>query len=65
MGVQWIQIDLGQAYSLNQVNVWHYFGDGRTYHDVIVKVSTTSDFSSGVTTVFNNDTNNSAAAEKK
>lgn len=60
VGAQWIQIDLGQNYSLNQVNVWHYFGDGRTYHDVIVKVSTTSDFSSGVTTVFNNDTNNSA-----
>lgn len=60
VGAQWIQIDLGQAYSLNQVNVWHYFGDGRTYHDVIVKVSTSADFSSGVTTVFNNDTNNSA-----
>ncbi len=59
-GAQWIQIDLGQVYNLNQVNVWHYFGDGRTYHDVIVKVSNSSTFSSGVTTVFNNDTNNSA-----
>jgi hypothetical protein len=60
VGAQWIQIDLGQNYNLNQVNIWHYFGDGRTYRDVIVKVSTTSNFSSGVTTVFNNDTNNSA-----
>jgi hypothetical protein len=59
-GVAWIQIDLGQSYSLGQVNLWHYFADGRTYHDVIVKLSTTADFSSGVTTVFNNDTNNSA-----
>src|SRR6185436_9130813 len=48
-GPQWVQIDL-----------WHYFSDGRSYHDVIVKLSTTADFSSGVTTVFNNDTDNSA-----
>jgi hypothetical protein len=59
-GVQWIQIDLGQSYSVSQVNLWHYFADGRTYRDVIVKLSTTADFSSGVVTVFNNDTNNSA-----
>jgi hypothetical protein len=60
VGAQWIQIDLGQVYTLNQIKVWHYFGDGRTYRDVIVKVSTSASFSSGVTTVFNNDTNNSA-----
>lgn len=58
--LQWIQIDLGQSYNINQVNLWHYFGDGRIYHDVIVRVSNNSAFSSGVTTVFNNDTNNSA-----
>jgi hypothetical protein len=59
-GAQWIQIDLGQVYNLNQINVWHYFGDGRTYRDVIVKVSTSANFSSDVTTVFNNDADNSA-----
>ena len=59
-GLQWIQIDLGAGYSINKINLWHYFGDGRTYHDVIVRTSTTADFSSGVNTVFNNDTNNSA-----
>jgi hypothetical protein len=58
--LQWIQIDLGQAYNLNKINLWHYFGDGRIYHDVIVRLSNDSTFSSGVTTVFNNDTNNSA-----
>ncbi len=57
VGIQWIRIDLGQAYNLNQVNVWHYFGDPRTYHDVIVQVSADA---SSWTTVFNNDTNNSA-----
>jgi hypothetical protein len=59
-GPQWIQIDLGQSYSLSQVNLWHYFADARTYRDVIVRVSTSADFSSGVTTVFNNDADNSA-----
>ena len=59
VGVQWIKIDLGQSYNLNQVNVWHYFGDGRTYHDVIVQVSNDSTFGTK-TTVFNNDSNNSA-----
>ncbi len=59
VGAQWIQIDLGQSYNLDQVNVWHYFGDGRTYHDVIVQVSNDATFASK-TTVFNNDTNNSA-----
>jgi len=58
-GLQNIVVDLGQNYTLSKVNVWHYYTDGRTYHDVIVQVSTVSDFSTK-TTVFNNDTNNSA-----
>lgn len=59
LGVHSIVIDLGQNYNLRQINLWHYFGDGRTYHDVIVQLSTVSNFSTQ-TTVFNNDTNNSA-----
>lgn len=59
-GLQWIQVDLGQSYLINKINQWHYFGDGRTYHDVIVRVSNDPGFTSGVTTVFNNDTDNSA-----
>ena len=59
-GLKWVQIDLGQSRNINKVNVWHYWADGRTYYDVIVRVSNDSTFSSGVTTVFNNDTNNSA-----
>jgi hypothetical protein len=58
-GLQWIQIDLGQSYSINQVKLWHYFGDSRSYHDVIVRVSNDGNFVTG-TTVFNNDTDNSA-----
>ncbi|GKU25662.1 hypothetical protein CFOLD11_24880 [Clostridium folliculivorans] len=58
--LQWVQIDLGQAYNINKINLWHYFADGRSYHDVIARVSNDPNFSSGVTTVFNNDNNNSA-----
>jgi hypothetical protein len=59
-GLQWIMIDLGQSYDIDTVKVWHYFDDGRTYHDVIVQVSNDVNFSAGVTTVFNNDKDNSA-----
>ena len=45
---------------MNNIKLWHYFGDARKYHDVIVQVSNDSSFSTGVTTVYNNDTNNSA-----
>lgn len=55
----WIRLDLGGAYPLNRVRVWHYYGDGRTYRDVIVQLSNDVNFASGVVTVFNNDTDNS------
>jgi len=59
-GVQWVQLDLQVPYDLNNIKLWHYFGDGRKYHDVIVQLSNDPDFSSGVTTVYNNDIDNSA-----
>jgi hypothetical protein len=59
-GLQWIQIDLGSAYAVNNIKLWHYYGDTRKYHDVVVQLSNDANFSSGVTTVYNNDTNNSA-----
>lgn len=59
-GLQWTQIDLGQSYNLNKLKVWHYFNGGRKYHDVIYQLSNDPNFVSGVPTVFNNDTDNSA-----
>jgi uncharacterized protein YjdB/N-acetylmuramoyl-L-alanine amidase len=60
-GLQWVQIDLGASYDMNNIKLWHYFGDARKYHDVIVQLSNDSSFSTGViTTVFNNDTDDSA-----
>lgn len=59
-GLGWMQVDFGQSYDVDKIKLWQYFADGRTYHDVIVQLSNDPTFSSGVTTVFNNDTNNSA-----
>jgi uncharacterized protein YjdB len=60
-GLQYVQVDLGGNFDINDIKLWHYFGDGRKYHDVIVQVSNDPTFTTGVKTVFNNDTNNSAA----
>ncbi len=54
-GVQWLQVDLGQSYDVSQVKLWHYYGDARTYHDVVVQLSSSASFDSGVTTIFNDD----------
>lgn len=59
-GLTWIQLDLGVAHDVNKINLWRYYWAGRSYRDTVVQLSNTSDFSSGVTTVFNNDTDNSA-----
>ncbi|CAI6039882.1 glycoside hydrolase family 98 domain-containing protein [Cohnella sp. JJ-181] len=59
-GLQWVQLDLSSVRSLNNIKLWHYYGDARTYRDVIVRVSNDPAFQAGVTTVFNNDANNSA-----
>lgn len=59
-GSQWVQVDLGASYDLTKVSMWHFWGDGRTYHDVIVQVSNDATFATGVTAVYNNDTDNSS-----
>lgn len=59
-GLQWLQLDLGKATTLTKLKVWHDYADGRTYRDVIMQVSNDPTFGSGVTTIFNNDTDNSA-----
>lgn len=59
-GVQWVQVDLGASHPLSAILVWHYHSQARIYHDVMVQVSDDPAFKSGVTTVFNNDHDNSA-----
>ncbi len=59
-GKQYAQIDLKAPYQLNAILVWHYHAQARVYRDVVVQVSDDKDFVSGVTTVFNNDHDNSS-----
>ncbi|MHC4551337.1 MAG: discoidin domain-containing protein [Planctomycetota bacterium] len=56
---QWIQIDLEKTADIYAVVVWHYHKTARVYSDVVVQISDDPDFAVGVTTVFNNDMDNS------
>ena len=58
--LQWIQIDLGKSQELQAIVAWHYHSQARVYRDVVVQVSDDKDFISGVTTVFNNDHDNTS-----
>jgi hypothetical protein len=60
LGKQWVQIDLGQAAEIYAILVWHFHAQARVYHDVIVQVSDDPEFKTGVTTVFNNDSDNTS-----
>ena len=59
-GRQWVQVDVGAAAHVYAIVVWHYHGEGRVYHDVVVQVADDPDFITNVRTVFNNDYDNSS-----
>jgi hypothetical protein len=59
-GPQWVEIDLGAPHAVQAILAWHYHSQARVYRDVIVQVSNDAAFKSGVTTVFNNDHDNSS-----
>jgi hypothetical protein len=59
-GPQWVQFDLGAPHALHAILAWHYHSQARIYRDVIVQVSNDAAFKTGVTTVFNNDHDNSS-----
>ncbi len=58
-GEQWVQVDLGEAFELYAIVLWHYHSQARIYHDIVVQLSDDPDFVTGVTTVYNNDRDNS------
>jgi hypothetical protein len=60
LGQQWVQVDLGAVYRIEAVVVWHYHGEPRVYHDVVVQVADDPDFVDSPTTLFNNDHDNSS-----
>jgi hypothetical protein len=59
-GVQWTQVDLGRPSVLQVIALWNDHRYTQVYRDVIVQVSDDAEFKTGVSTLFNNDTDNSA-----
>jgi len=59
-GLQWIQIDLEVSASIQAIWLWHFHSQKRAYNDVVVQISNDPEFKSDVSTVFNNDYDNSA-----
>lgn len=58
--LQWVRIDLGRAYEIWDIAVWHFHREFVVVRDVIVQVSDDPNFVDKVTTLFNNDKDNSA-----
>ena len=59
-GTQYVQIDLGEAYSIYAVAMWHDHCYLQIFHDVIVQVADDAEFTKNVRTLFNNDSDNSS-----
>ncbi len=59
-GVQWVQVDLGQENAIYAILLWHFHEGKRVYFDVVVQLANDPEFKTGVTTVYNNDADNSA-----
>ncbi len=63
-GKQWVQIDLEKSDTLSAVWVWHFHSQKRAYHDVVIQISDDAEFKAGVTTIYNNDYDNSSELGK-
>ena len=59
-GSQWVQIDLGAEHEVFAIVVWHYHASDRVYFDFEVKTALDEDCTRGVTTLYNNDRDNSS-----
>ena len=59
-GFQWVQVDLGATFAIQAIAIWHDHRYIQAVHDVIVQVSDDPEFKTGVTTLYNNDTDNSS-----
>jgi hypothetical protein len=59
-GTQWVEVDLGRPHPIYAIALWHDHRYIQAIHDVIVQVSDDAEFKTGVTTLFNNDADNSS-----
>lgn len=58
--LQYVTIDLRTRSTLYAVVVWHSHRQPAVYHDIIIQVADDADFITNVSTVFNNDHDNTA-----
>jgi hypothetical protein len=63
-GLQWVQIDLEKTSEISAIWLWHFHSQKRAYNDVIIQISDDPAFKTGVTTVFNNDYDESSKMGK-
>jgi len=59
-GTQWVQVDLGETHEIFAVVIWHAHDVVKIYRDVVVQLSDDPEFATGVTTIFNNDRDDSS-----
>ena len=59
-GTQWVQVDLGAPHEIHAIALWHDHRLLQAFHDVIVQISDDPEFKNNVTTLYNNDTDNSS-----
>ncbi|NLO33016.1 MAG: discoidin domain-containing protein [Candidatus Hydrogenedentes bacterium] len=59
-GAQWVQVDLEKECSIYAILLWHFHEGNRVYFDIVVQASNDKEFNENVTTVYNNDHDNSA-----
>lgn len=57
---QYVTIDLEAIHEIYAIVIWHFHQEPRVYFDVIVQVADDADFITNVSTLFNNDIDNSA-----
>ena len=48
----YFQIDLGDVFKLDQINMWRYFTDGRTYQDTMIVASKDANFDANDTVLY-------------
>ncbi len=58
--LQHVTIDLEAIHEIYAIVIWHYHKQATVYFDVVVQVADDPDFITNVTTLFNNDIDNSA-----
>lgn len=59
-GTQYVQFDLGASREIYAIAIWHAHDAPKVYRDVIVQAADDPEFTSGVRTLFNNDSDNSS-----